>query len=88
MGSNSVLKTGGGAKRLPVVLTHEGQFALLTLPNQKAAAGLRNYAMLCVFLNAGLRVSETPVLPGWARWVRLARAGCAGPPIQDKVTIH
>ncbi len=62
MGSNSVLKTGGGAKRLPVVLTPEEQAALLTMPNQKAPTGLRNYAMLCVFLNAGLRISEALAL--------------------------
>ncbi len=32
------------------------------MPNQKAPTGLRNYCMLRVFLNAGLRVSEALAL--------------------------
>jgi len=59
--SNSVL-SAGSSKRLPVVLTSEEQDLLLAMPNQKAPTGLRNYCMLRVFLNAGLRVSEALAL--------------------------
>jgi len=80
--SNSVLKTGGGAKRLPVVLTQEEQVALLAMPNQKAPTGLRNYAMLCIFLNAGLRVSEALALKvtdiDWVTGKLDVRAGKGG----------
>lgn len=62
MSSDSVLSTGGSAKRLPAVLTREEQELLLAVPNQKAHTGLRNYCMLQVFLNAGLRVSEALAL--------------------------
>ena len=61
MHSNSVL-SAGSSKRLPVVLTSEEQDLLLAMPNQKAPTGLRNYCMLRVFLNAGLRVSEALAL--------------------------
>lgn len=44
--------------RLPVVLTPAEQKLLLAAPNKKVPTGLRNYAMLRVFLNLGLRVSE------------------------------
>lgn len=46
------------AKRLPEVLNREEQEALLSAPNLKAPTGLRNYAMLTLFLNLGLRVAE------------------------------
>ena len=44
--------------RLPAVLTPAEQNLLLAAPNKKVATGLRNYAMLKLFLNLGLRVSE------------------------------
>lgn len=44
--------------RLPAVLTPAEQNLLLAVPNKKVATGLRNYAMLKLFLNLGLRVSE------------------------------
>lgn len=45
-------------KRLPTVLTPEERSRLLAAPNKKVVTGLRNYAMLTLFLNLGLRVSE------------------------------
>jgi integrase/recombinase XerD len=45
-------------RRLPEVLSNEEQEALLSAPNRKAPTGLRNYAMLSLFLNLGLRVAE------------------------------
>ena len=45
-------------KRLPTVLTPEERSLLLAAPNKKVVTGLRNYAMLSLFLNLGLRVSE------------------------------
>ena len=45
-------------KRLPEVLNKEEQDLLLSAPNKKAPTGLRNYAMLSVFLNLGLRLKE------------------------------
>jgi site-specific recombinase XerD len=44
--------------RLPTVLTVAEQKLLLAAPNKKVATGLRNYALLKLFLNLGLRVSE------------------------------
>jgi integrase/recombinase XerD len=44
--------------RLPAVLTPAEQKLLLAAPNKKVATGLRNYALLKLFLNLGLRVSE------------------------------
>ena len=58
MKTNSALNSVPGSRRLPVVLSKEEQEALLAAPNQKAPTGLRNYAMLRLFLNLGLRVSE------------------------------
>ena len=58
MNTNSVLNSAKGGKRLPEVLTQEEQAALLSAPNRKAPTGMRNHAMLSVFLNLGLRVSE------------------------------
>jgi len=55
---NTALKSGNGVKRLPDVLNNEEQLALLATPNPKAPTGLRNYGLLSVFLNLGLRVSE------------------------------
>lgn len=45
-------------KRLPTVLNAEERSLLLAAPNKKVVTGLRNYAMLSLFLNLGLRVSE------------------------------
>jgi integrase/recombinase XerD len=49
---------GTGPSRLPVVLSAAEREALLTAPNQKAPTGLRNYCMLLLYLNLGLRASE------------------------------
>ncbi len=45
-------------QRLPEVLTHEEQEALLRQPNAKNLCGLRNLCLLRLMLNTGLRVSE------------------------------
>jgi len=45
-------------KRLPSVLTAAERKKLLAAPNKKVPTGLRNYAMMLLFLNSGLRVSE------------------------------
>ena len=45
-------------KRLPTVLNADERALLLAAPNKKVVTGLRNYAMLSLFLNLGLRVSE------------------------------
>lgn len=58
MTMNTALKSGNGVKRLPDVLNNEEQQALLATPNPKVPTGLRNYGLLSVFLNLGLRVSE------------------------------
>lgn len=60
--SNSVLKTLARPRRLPMVLTRDEQRLLLSVPNQKVPTGLRNYCLLRIFLNAGLRVSEALAL--------------------------
>ncbi len=52
------LNRSKGGRRLPETLSAEEQAALLSAPNKKAPTGLRNYAMLSIFLNLGLRVSE------------------------------
>jgi len=44
--------------RLPVVLNDEERKALLAAPDQSKPLGLRNYCMIKIFLNSGLRVSE------------------------------
>jgi site-specific recombinase XerD len=56
---NSALNPPKGSRRLPEVLTTEEQSALLSAPNKKVPTGMRNYALLLVFLNLGLRVSES-----------------------------
>jgi len=58
MKTNSALNSALQKGRLPAVLSAEEQAALLAMPNQKVPTGLRNYAMLCIYLNLGLRVSE------------------------------
>ena len=58
MDLNSAFNPGKATRRLPEVLTSEEQLALLSAPNKKAPTGLRNHAMLLLFLNLGLRVSE------------------------------
>jgi site-specific recombinase XerD len=45
-------------QRLPEVLTHEEQEALLRQPNAKHLHGLRNLCLLRVMLNTGLRAAE------------------------------
>ena len=45
-------------QRLPEVLTHEEQEALLRQPNAKNFIGLRNLCLLRLMLNTGLRASE------------------------------
>ena len=44
--------------RLPVVLNSFERKAILAAPNQKAPTGLRNYCMLLLYFNLGLRASE------------------------------
>jgi len=45
-------------QKLPVFLTRAEAEALLRQPNRKAPTGLRNYCMLLLQLNTGLRASE------------------------------
>lgn len=45
-------------QRLPEVLTHEEQEALLRQPNAKHLHGLRNLCLLRLMLNTGLRTAE------------------------------
>jgi integrase/recombinase XerD len=45
-------------QRLPEVLTHEEQEALLGQPNAKNLIGLRNLCLLRLMLNTGLRAAE------------------------------
>ena len=45
-------------QRLPEVLTHEEQEALLGQPNPKNLIGLRNLCLLRLMLNTGLRAAE------------------------------
>lgn len=49
-------------KRLPVVLNAAEQQALLEAPDQGTLIGLRNYALLTLLLNLGLRASEALAL--------------------------
>ncbi len=49
-------------KRLPEVLTGEEQQALLAVPNKRYPTGYRNYLLITVMLNTGLRVAETLAL--------------------------
>jgi len=67
------------AIRLPEVLNAQEQEALLSAPNKKAPTGLRNYCMLLVFLNTGLRVSEALTLKvdniDWKTGKLFVRAG-------------
>ena len=45
-------------KRLPTVLTDEERRALLKQPNSRSPTGMRNYCIMRLMLDAGLRVSE------------------------------
>jgi len=58
MGTKTVLSECGRIGRLPDVLNQQEQSALLLIPNRNAPTGLRNFCLLSVFLNLGLRVSE------------------------------
>ena len=58
MKTNSQLNEGAYNGRLPDILSREEQKALLAMPNKKAPTGMRNYALMTVYLNLGLRVSE------------------------------
>lgn len=58
MSRNSVRSFARSPVRLPQVLTETDQNALLAAPNRKAPTGLRNFCLLVLFLNLGLRVSE------------------------------
>ncbi len=49
---------GSHPRRLPAVLSATERKALLAAPNQKAPTGLRNYCLLLLYLNLGLRASE------------------------------
>lgn len=46
------------ARRVPTVLTDQEQAALLAAPNRRCPTGLRNYWMLRLMLNLGLRSAE------------------------------
>lgn len=52
------------AKKLPEVLTEQEREVLLSVPNKRYPSGFRNYIMLNIMLNAGLRLSEVTAL----RW--------------------
>jgi len=58
MKTNSLLNDGAYKGSLPEVISEEEQKALLEIPNKKAPTGLRNYALMSIYLNLGLRVSE------------------------------
>jgi site-specific recombinase XerD len=83
---NSALKSGKGVKRLPVVLNNEEQLALLAAPNPKAPTGLRNFGLLSVFLNLGLRVSEALAIKvGDIEWLSSKLTVRAGKGGRDRV---
>lgn len=50
--------SGSKPVRLPEVLNAAERKALLSAPNRKAPTGLRNYCMLLLYLNLGLRAGE------------------------------
>lgn len=58
MYTNSVSKSRHRPRRLPEVLSSEEQAALLSAARNNTPIGRRNVAMLTLFLNLGLRVSE------------------------------
>ncbi len=58
MNTNSVPKSGRQFRRLPEVLSSEEQAALLSAAFKDTPASRRNLAILTLFLNLGLRVSE------------------------------
>ncbi len=79
MKTNSQLNEGTHNGRLPDIISTEEQKALLDMPNKKAPTGLRNYALMSVYLNLGLRVSEALNLEvddvDWNSGRLLVRAG-------------
>lgn len=56
--TNSELSRTHKRKSIPDVLTGCEQKLLLSAANQRAPSGYRNYAILTVFLNTGIRLSE------------------------------
>ena len=58
MSSKTELNNKPRSNKLPTVLSLEEQKALLDVPNLKTPTGLRNYCMMLMFLNLGLRVGE------------------------------
>lgn len=52
----------GRQDKLPEVLTEEEQKAILEQPNSRYPTGERNYVMIKLMLNTGLRLSETTSL--------------------------
>ena len=58
MKTNSLLNDGAYNGRLPEVISTVEQNLLLEMPNRKAPTGMRNYALMTIYLNLGLRVSE------------------------------
>ncbi|MDD5457479.1 MAG: tyrosine-type recombinase/integrase [Candidatus Margulisbacteria bacterium] len=62
MVTNSVLPSVVKKFRLPEILNASEQSALLSIPNKNAPTGLRNFCMLSLFLNLGLRVNELILL--------------------------
>lgn len=54
---SELLKTHN-RKTIPSILTAEERRLLLAAPNKKAPCGYRNFAIITVFLNTGIRISE------------------------------
>lgn len=51
-------RSSSGRDKLPTVLNEEEQEKLLGAPNKDAPTGFRNYVMMELMLNCGLRISE------------------------------
>lgn len=49
---------GNKPVRVPDILSRDEQRAMLAVPNRKKPTGQRNHALLSIFLNTGLRLSE------------------------------
>ena len=58
---------GSRRKRLPVTLTDAEQSALLAQPNQRYPTGERNYVLMRLMLDTGVRLAEASAL----RWAHI-----------------
>jgi len=58
MSTKTAVSFGARPAKLPTVLNGAEQRSILSEPNKKCPTGLRNFAMLKIFLNLGLRSSE------------------------------